>query len=246
MIQTGLLIQEQFSAAGDLIQDVSTYNFLDIPLFDGPSLFQLLIRFSFNFLISWVIIQFFYYKKSERRDFYFTFLLFSVTIFLLIFLLDNVKLQMGFALGLFAIFGMIRYRTETVPIREMTYLFVIIGISVINGLAMTVSYMELIVTNLLFLVVIWVLENNRILKHTAYKIVLYDRIELIVPEKEAELIVDLKKRTGLDIAKIEIGNIDFLRDVAYIKVFYNAKTATTIEYGQPNQLKPDNFKPETY
>src|SRR5574344_2388801 len=98
-----------------------------------------------------------YYRKSGRRDYYNTFLLFSVTIFLLIFLLDNVKLQMGFALGLFAIFGMIRYRTETVPIREMTYLFMIIGISVINGLATSVSYTELLTTNLIFIVMTWIM-----------------------------------------------------------------------------------------
>ena len=108
---------------------------------------------------------------------------------------------MGFALGLFAIFGMIRYRTETVPIREMTYLFEIIGISVINGLAMTVSYTEIAVTNVLFLLVTWILENNKILKHTASKIILYDKIQNVVPEREKELIEDLKARTGLNILR---------------------------------------------
>jgi hypothetical protein len=228
------------------LEDTPTYNFFDIPIFDGPSLALLLIRFGFNLLICWIIIQVFYYKKSGRRDYYFTFLLFSVTIFLLIFLLDNVKLQMGFALGLFAIFGMIRYRTETVPIREMTYLFEIIGISVINGLAMTVSYTEIVVTNVLFLLVTWVLENNNVLKHTASKIILYDKIQNVVPEREKELIEDLKVRTGLEILKVEVGNIDFLRDVAYIKIFYKPLGEDIAAGASAKQLKPEEFKPENF
>jgi hypothetical protein len=216
-------------------------DFLGIPLFDAQSLFLLLFRFGFNFLICWIIIHCFYYRKSYRRDYYTTFLLFSVTIFLLIFLLDNVKLQMGFALGLFAIFGMIRYRTETVPIREMTYLFMIIGISVINGLAMTVSYAELFCTNLIFIVVTWFLEYNKIIRHTAFKIILYEKIQLIVPERKNELLEDLKERTGLDIQKVEIGNIDFLRDVAYIKIYYNQVGGEVSSTPKLPPVRPEDF-----
>jgi len=216
-------------------------DFLGIPLFDAQSMLLLLLRFGFNTLVCWIIIHFFYYKKSTRRDYYNTFLLFSVTIFLLIFLLDNVKIQMGFALGLFAIFGMIRYRTETVPIREMTYLFMLIGISVINGLAMTVSYAELFITNGLFILVNWFLEYNTIIKHTAYKVVLYEKIQLIVPEKEEELIADLKKRTGLNILKVEVGNIDFLRDVAYIKVYYKPANGVLAPASKLSPLRPEDF-----
>ncbi len=211
-------IAEQFTVT-DFTTDSPT--FMGVPLFDATSMWMLLFRFGFNLLITWIIVHFFYYRKSHRRDYYFTFMAFSVTIFLLIFLLDNVKMQIGFALGLFAIFGMIRYRTETLGVREMTYLFVIIGISVINGLAMTVSYAELFTTNLLFILVMWVLESNKFLKHTSTKLILYEKIQLIVPEKEKELLEDLKKRTGLDIKKIQVGHIDFLRDVAYIKISYH-------------------------
>ena len=221
------MIQSEFpefdpSIASEFGQTQSIDTFMGIPLFDSANFWGLILRFTFNLLICWIIIQYFYYKKSRRKDYYFTFMLFSVTVFLLIFLLDNVSMQIGFALGLFAIFGMIRYRTETVPIREMTYLFVVIGISVINGLAMNVSYAELITTNLLFITVIWILESNKILKHTSCKIVLYEKIGLIKPEKNDELIADLKERTGLDVTKVEIGHIDFLRDVAYVKVYYNS------------------------
>ena len=196
--------------------------FMGIPLIEETSLWLLLFRFLFNLLVCWIIIQFFYYKKSHRKDYYFTFMLFTVTVFLLIFLLENVPMQIGFGLGLFAIFGIIRYRTESVSIREMTYLFVVIGISVINGLALGVSYAELALTNLLFIGTIWVLESNKILKHTSWKIILYEKIQLIKPEKYDELVADLKERTGLDITKVEVGYIDFLRDTAFVKVYYNS------------------------
>lgn len=223
------------------VVDNISYDFLSLPFFEAQSLIHLLIRFSLNVLICWLIIQRFYYRKGGRRDFYLTFLLFAVTVFLLIFLLENVKLQMGFALGLFAIFGMIRYRTETVPIREMTYLFVIIGISVINGLAMTTSYSELIVTNGLFVIFIWILESSRVLKRTSNKVILYDKIDLIVPERQDELIRDLKARTGLNVLKIDIGNIDFLRDVAYIRVYFTPTEDAAPASVSKSELRPPEF-----
>jgi len=193
--------------------------FMNIPLFDANALIELFLRFGFNMLICWVIIRYFYYRKSERKDFVFTFSLFSVTIFLLIYLLNSVKLEIGMGLGLFAIFGILRYRTEQVSIREMTYLFAIIGISVINGLALTVSYSALVVTNLIFIVVTF-LESRIYVKRTSSKIILYEKIALIRPDKMDELKADLENRTGLKVLKVEVGHIDFLRDVAFLKVCY--------------------------
>jgi len=192
--------------------------FMNIPLFDSNALIELFLRFGFNMLICWVIIRYFYYRKSERKDFVFTFSLFSVTIFLLIYLLNSVKLEIGMGLGLFAIFGILRYRTEQVSIREMTYLFAIIGISVINGLALTVSYSALVVTNLIFIVTF--LESRIYVKRSSSKIILFEKIELIRPDKMEELKADLENRTGLKILKVEVGHIDFLRDVAFLKVCY--------------------------
>lgn len=194
-----------------------------IPWFDGPSLWQMLFRFAINLVFCWIIIALFYYKKSKRRDYYFTFMMFSITIFFLIFLMDNVKVQIGFALGLFAIFGMIRYRTESIPIREMTYLFVVIGISVINGLAMTVSYTELILTNLLILLAVWIFEWTKWKRRVDTKIILYEKIELVKAGREKELMADLKERTGLDIVNVEVGHINFLKDVAYLRVHYKPR-----------------------
>ncbi len=190
-------------------------NFITLPL-----------MFLFNFLITWVIVYFIYYRISRRRDYYVTFMLFSSAMFLLLWLMQILDIQTGFVLGLFAIFGMIRYRTETVPIREMTYLFIITSISVINSLSLKaddLAWYQLLLANLLFIILTasFDLWSNR--KRTSSKIILYEKIENIVPERRAELLEDLRQRTGLDIQKIEIGHIDFLRDVAYIKVTYPLK-----------------------
>ena len=160
---------------------------------DWYGLAELLIRFVLNTAVIALIVRVFYYPKSKRRDYFFTFILISISVFLLIFLMGGVKLKIGFALGLFAIFGIIRYRTESVPIREMTYLFLIIAVSAINGLATSNSYMELLATNLLFIISIWALESNRWVKHVASKLVMYDNISLITPENEQALIEDLKR-----------------------------------------------------
>ena len=195
--------------------------FLGVPLFDAQSLFHLGIHFAFTMLVSWIIIHLFYYRKSRRRDYYFTFLMFSAAMFILLFVMENIKMQIGFALGLFAIFGMIRYRTETMPVREMTYLFVIIAISIVNGLALNISYAELVLANLLLILLTWILESDKIIAHTSTKLVTYDRIDLIVPEKRDELKADLEKRIGVKVKTIEIGSVDFLRDSAFIKITYD-------------------------
>ncbi len=197
---------------------------MDTPILDVFNFTHLLLRFAFNTVMVWLIIHWLYYPRCKRRDYYFTFMMISISIFFLIFLLGSVKLKVGFALGLFAIFGIIRYRTESMPVREMTYLFVIIAMSVINALAVTISYGELFATNVLFAICIWICESNRYLKHVSCKHIQYDKIDLIVPEKRDELIADLTKRTGLKIIRIEIGAIDFLRDMAMVKVYYEPQS----------------------
>jgi len=192
----------------------------DTPLVDATDIWQLLLRFAFNSAFVWIIIHFLYYPKSNRRDYYFTFALISVSIFFLIYLLGSVKIKIGFALGLFAIFGIIRYRTESMSVREMTYLFVIISVSVINALAVRLSYLELLVTNLVFVASIRLCERVPLLKHVAEKWVLYDRIELIRPERHDELVSDLEARIGIKVERVEIGSVDFLRDTAMLKVYY--------------------------
>lgn len=202
------------------MEDIETLDLLGTPLMEGYNLVTMLLRFSFNMLVVWLMIHCLYYPKSRRRDYYFTFMLISISIFFLIFLLGGVKLKIGFALGLFAIFGIIRYRAESMPVREMTYLFCIIAISVINALAITISYVELVVTNVIFLLATWLFESYILLKHVSTKLIQYDRIALITPDKRLELIADLEHRTGLKIKSVEIGAIDFLRDMAIVKIHY--------------------------
>lgn len=214
-------------------------SFLGVPLYDTQSLLHLLMRFAFNLLVSWLIVYFCYYRKSQRKDYVLTFMLFSSSMFLLIFLMENVNIQIGMTLGLFAIFGVIRYRTETVPVREMTYLFVIIATSVINGLALNISYAELIIANLLIFGLIWIMEGRLLLKHTSAKLVVYEKIALITPDRREELIADLEQRLGHKVNKVEVGHVDFLRDVAFVKVYYNlapGEINTVDHISKPNQF----------
>jgi len=224
------------------VTEMDGSQFFGIPWFDGPSLWQLLFRFAINLIICWVIIGLFYYRRSHRKDYYFTFMLFSITIFFMIFLMDNVKVQIGFALGLFAIFGMIRYRTETIPIREMTYLFVTIGLSVINGLAMTTSYAELFFTNIFVVLAVWFFEFIQGRKQRVEaKIILYEKIDLIKVGREEELKADLVERTGLDIVNVEVGHINFLKDTAYLKVYYHPNSSVPNTINNLTKVKSDKY-----
>jgi hypothetical protein len=200
---------------------------LDLPVGQSGDLLEMILRFLFNSFFIWIIIHKLYFPKSRRIDYYFTFSIISVSIFFLIFLLGSVKIKVGFALGLFAIFGIIRYRTESMSVREMTYLFVIIALSVINALAVTITPFELLVTNLIFVVSIAIGEKLPGIKHLSDKLVKYDRIDLIVPERRAELIEDLNKRLGLNVEKVEVGGVDFLRDTAMLKVYYVESSDTS-------------------
>ena len=236
-----------WNIADEDVLDVQTIT--DAMMTTTQSLTELAIRFFLNLLVCWLLVQFFYYRKSRRRDYYFTFMVFSSAMLLLLYMMGNAEVGVGLTLGLFAIFGVIRYRTETVPIREMTYLFVIIAVAAVNGLAplfrlvgatgpdphyaLSVgSVGVLALANALVVCLIWVLESGRWLKHTSTKLILYDRIDLIVPEKREELIADIQKRVGVKVDNLEVGHVDFLRDAAYIKIYYTlgkGETATIDE-----------------
>ena len=197
-------------------------------LFQGITIpfYSMLIRFLICVVVSWIIIDRLYYRKSKRRDFYFTFMLISISIFFLVFFMIFVledmkgKAGIGLGIGLFGIFSIMRYRTDTMPVREMTYLFIIISLAVVNALASTMPLIELVLTNIIVIIAIIVCEWR--LKTENVKLVQYDKIELISPDKREELIADLKKRTGLDIIKVEVGAIDFLRDMTMLRVHYRS------------------------
>lgn len=191
-------------------------------LVDVNATLQLLFRFLFNSFFVWFIIHMFYYRKSKKLNFYFTFFLISVSVFFLIYLLGSggIKIKMGMALGLFAIFGIIRYRTELITVREMTYLFVIITLSVINALSIHLSFSVLLLGNLIFLITIWAFESFNNMHRIGCKHILYDRVDHIKPEQYDLLLEEVKERTGLDIINIEVGAIDYLKDAVMLKVYY--------------------------
>lgn len=196
--------------------------FLGIPLCDTMSVMQLGVQFLINILVCSAIVWLFYYPKSHRKDFSVTFMLFSSAVFMLLFFMKSVGIDVSIGLGLFMIFGIMRYRTEMVPIREMTYLFLSIAVAVINGINLMVSYAELAMANGLIIVILYVLEYVVMRRQEASKLVCYERIELIRPERRQELISDLEQRLGHKVERVDVGNVDFLRDVAFLKVYYIA------------------------
>ena len=206
---------------------------------------ETLLRFILCLVVNWGIVNFLYFKKSHRRDFYFTFMIISVAIYFLVYLMmgmDRGKATMGVGLGLFGIFSIMRYRTDTMPVREMTYLFVVVCLSVVhamssalgvddNGALTGTPIFELMVIDAITVVAILVFEC--MLKVSATKLVQYDRIELIKPERSEELKADLEERLGVKVLKVEVGAVDFLRDMAVLRVSYEGKNASDIN----NKLK---------
>ena len=201
---------------------------------------ETLLRFVLCLIVNWGIVNYLYFKKSRRRDFYFTFMIISVAIYFLVYLMmgmDRGKATMGVGLGLFGIFSIMRYRTDTMPVREMTYLFVVVCLSVVHAMssalgvddkgAMTgTPFVELLVIDAITIAAIFVFE--KVLKVSATKLVQYDRIELIKPEKRQELKADLEERLGVKVLKVEVGAVDFLRDMAVLRVSYVGECASDI------------------
>ena len=164
----------------ELLLILSDLQLFGADLIDKKDFFKLLIKASFNFLVIGYIVRYLYYPATKNKDYLFTYILISLTVFFLCFLLENVKLELGFALGLFAIFGIIRYRTDPIPIKEMTYLFLVIGISVMNALAnKKISHAEILFTNLIFVAAAYSFEKIWLLKHESRKNIVYEKIELI-------------------------------------------------------------------
>ena len=194
---------------------------------------MMVVRLIVSILFTWLIIDRMYYAKSHRRDFRFTFMLIPVAIFFIVFFMIFVledmkgKASMGVGIGLFGIFSIMRYRTDTMPVREMTYLFITIALAVVNAVSVNVSLAEVILTNLIVAAAVWVCEKR--LKSNSTKLVQYDRIELITPARRQELIADLQTRLGLNITNVEVGAVDFLKDMAMLRITYDGKSAQEID-----------------
>ena len=190
-------------------------------MFLSPELMNLIIRFGFNLFIAFIVIKLIYDRENSDNDFVFTYFMFNSLIFFFASLLSNITINIGFAFGMFAVFAILRYRTNPIPIKEMTYLFIVITLGVINALSKTdVSYNTLLFTNFVLVLLTYILEkkwqNSLLLRRT----VLYEKIENIKPENHEQLLNDLNDRTGLNIQRFEIRRVNFLRDTARIRIYY--------------------------
>jgi hypothetical protein len=193
--------------------------------------YLLLIRLCVNVVFITILIRFLYYAKTKRKDYLFTYYLIGTITFFLCFGLKKLDIDTGMGLGLFAIFGIIRYRTDAIEIKEMTYLFLIIGLSVVNALASNqLSIAEMALINVFMVVLTYVLEFLWLMKHETRKTINYERIDLITPDKASEMKGDIEGRTGLSINRFEIGKIDFLNDTAQVRIFYYAEEQEFSDY----------------
>ena len=214
----------------------------------SPDFGDTLLRFALCYLVNWIIVNFLYFKKAKRRDFFFTFMIISVAIFFLVYLMmgmDRGKATMGVGLGLFGIFSIMRYRTDAMPVREMTYLFVVVCLSVVHAMADALGvdaagamvgtpFAELLVIDVIVILSIVIFEHS--LKVQASKLVQYDRIDLIKPERREELIADLEERLGLKVLHVRVGAVDFLRDMTVLRVYYEGNDSGDVK----NMLKIKN------
>lgn len=203
---------------------------LSLSWFD-EDFYSLILRLIINLVFLTIIIRFLYYPITKRKDYLFTYYLIGIITFFLCFGLKKLDIDTGMGLGLFAIFGIIRYRTDAIEIKEMTYLFLVIGLSVVNSLASRqISMAELAVINISTVLLTYGLEYLWLLKHETRKTITYERIELIRPENYEEMLADLQERTGLAINRFEVGKIDFLNDTAQVRIFYYADEQSLSDY----------------
>jgi hypothetical protein len=217
-------------------------NIAGIHIIDLPGFIEFVLRFLLNFTVIMILVRWLYYSATKRKDYLFTYILISSVVFLLCFLLESVKLQIGFALGMFAIFGIIRYRTDALPIKEMTYLFLIIGVSVINALTNTeTSLVDLLFTNFVIVFITYGLEKIWLIKHESSKLIIYEKINLIKEENYEELLKDLQERTGIKkINRVEVGKINFLRDICDLTIYYYSDKINRGQASDSNSINDED------
>ncbi|MCB0517075.1 MAG: DUF4956 domain-containing protein [Chitinophagales bacterium] len=217
---------------------IESIKFFDIKLIDVQDLLNLVFRLLLDLTVTYIIVRKIYYPARKDKEYLFTFFIFNILVFFVCNLLGEMKLELGFAFGIFALFSILRYRTITLPVMEMTYLFCIIALAVIHAISnKKVSYAELLFTDLFIIGIIYYLQRIWIRKKLSVQVILYEKIENIVPENKHILLNDLKKRTGLDIRQVEISKINFLNDTARIKIYYQAD-----EHNLISQTLHDGFE----
>jgi hypothetical protein len=184
---------------------------------------ELLMGFGLNLIIVIIIVRFIYYPRQRDKNYVFTFFAFNTVIFFVIGLLTDSNISIGVGFGLFGIFSILRYRTDPMPIREMTYLFTLIALPVLNSLLLkSAAYGEFAVVNLATVALLLVLERGWGFRYEVRKTIIYERIDLVRPENWPQLLDDLRERTGLPIKRVEVGRLNYLRDTAQISIYYDA------------------------
>jgi len=195
--------------------------FLDIPFFDND-FYKMFVRLFIDLTFLSLIISWLYQRRAKKSEFVFTFYMIGIIVFFLCFTLKKFELDLGMALGLFAIFGILRYRTDTIAIKEMTYLFVVIGVSVINSLANSkMSYAEIFGANSIVILALFLIERSWVYSIQKRKVLLWNDLKYIKPQDEHLLMNELKQCTGLAITKLEVGDVNFARETVKIKITYD-------------------------
>lgn len=203
------------------MKELDTTDTAQTVFFGGTRLTEFGFRFALNAIVIFLLVRIIYYPRHRNKDFLFSFFLFNIINFIICYLLSSATIKIGFAFGLFAIFSIIRYRSVSVPIREMAYLLTSVTIGILNALSSLDSGLpELLISNGVLLLLTFILDRKVSLPHENSQVVIYEKIELIKPENREQLLEDLKQRTGLPIHRIEIGRIDLMRDSAKIRIFY--------------------------
>jgi hypothetical protein len=199
----------------------------DYKIFDSADFFDLVLRFSFNFLVTFIIVRLIYYPLHKNKDYLFTYFIFNSIIFMILYVMTNVKMEFGVSFGLFAVFSILRYRTEDIPIKEMVYLFIIIAVALVNSMSTKkVSIAEILFANAMILIIIYTLENIWLMRHESSRVIIYEKVELIKPENYELLLQDLRERTGLNVHRAEVKNTDFQTDTARLTIFFYLDTAS--------------------
>lgn len=196
-------------------------DFLNFQFFD-QGFYTMALLFFLNLIFISIIIRWFYYGSTGRKEYLFTFFMISIVLFFISFTLKRFDFNLGLAIGLFAVFGIIRYRTESIPIREMTYLFIVIGVSLMNSVVSNkLSYTEILFSNVAITLAVGFIEKVWHVKHEIIKKVTYEKIENIKTSNYELLKSDLEDRTGISINKVTVDEIDFVRDCAIVTIYYN-------------------------
>jgi len=206
-----------------MLSDISQYSIFGMQLINFENFGYFFLKLATDLFFTLVIIRSIFYPIYREINYVFTTILINISVFLICIMLGSIKLKIGFAFGLFAVFSIIRYRTEQIPIRQMTYLFVVIILAVLNALSDgALSYAELLMANTAVLVTIFLLEKNFLHHREFVQTITYEKIDLIKPENYNRLISDLKERTGLNVIRAEIETVNFLNDTARIKMLYKS------------------------